>query len=73
MTLLANQGGPETWCRARDLNPHGKPIRPSSVRVYQFRQPGTFLQHHNSSCVCTIIAGMSDTSTSGRRESPSQR
>src|SRR2546427_10368662 len=34
------------WCRARDLNPHGKPIRPSSVRVCQFRQPGTHSRDH---------------------------
>src|SRR3989454_4971169 len=36
----------KTWCRARDLNPHGKPIRPSSVRVCQFRQPGTDSRDH---------------------------
>src|SRR2546428_10232710 len=35
-----------SWCRARDLNPHGKPIRPSSVRVCQFRQPGTDSRDH---------------------------
>src|SRR3989442_12440723 len=35
-----------SWCRARDLNPHGKPIRPSSVRVCQFRQPGTDPRDH---------------------------
>jgi hypothetical protein len=29
------------WCREGDLNPHGNPIRPSSVRVCQFRHPGT--------------------------------
>src|SRR3989449_2830538 len=35
-----------SWCRARDLNPHGKPIRPSTVRVCQFRQPGTDSRDH---------------------------
>lgn len=25
------------WCGRRESNPHGKPTRPSNVRVYQFR------------------------------------
>ena len=32
--------GAGSWCREGDLNPHGNPIRPSSVRVCQFRHPG---------------------------------
>ncbi len=31
------------WCGERDLNPHGHPIRPSNVRVCQFRHPRIFL------------------------------
>ena len=27
------------WCEERDLNPHGITIRPSNVRVCQFRHP----------------------------------
>src|SRR5207245_9779747 len=29
------------WCREGDLNPHGNPIRPASVRVCQARDPAT--------------------------------
>ena len=35
------RNGCQFWCREGDLNPHGNPIRPSSVRVCQFRHPGT--------------------------------
>ncbi len=37
---------PFPWCREGDLNPHGNPIRPSSVRVCQFRHPGTGCRDH---------------------------
>ena len=53
-----------SWCRARDLNPHGKPIRPSSVRVCQFRQPGTGYRDHYRAPVRRAARRMKESSYS---------
>src|SRR2546426_3592443 len=55
---------PISWCRARDLNPHGKPIRPSSVRVCQFRQPGTDYRDHYRAPVRRAARRMEESSYS---------
>src|SRR5213593_5024817 len=53
-----------SWCRARDLNPHGKPIRPSSVRVCQFCQPGTDYRDHYRAPVRRAARRMKESSYS---------
>src|SRR5438094_87139 len=55
---------PISWCRARDLNPHGKPIRPSTVRVCQFRQPGTDYRDHYRAPVRRAARRMKESSYS---------
>src|SRR5207245_3630219 len=49
---------------ASDLNPHGKPIRPSSVRVCQCRQPGKDYRDHYRTPVRRAARRMKESSYS---------